>query len=286
LSFFEVLTLAALVLFEEAALDVIVVEAGLGGRLDATRLVQAKAVVVTSIDLDHQQWLGDTLEEIAAEKAGVFRRDVPVFVGPVAPNVEAVLRGCAQASRSPYRPVLPLAAAPPQLPGRHQRANAALALAAVATLVPSVVEEDLASVRWPGRLERIEVGQGEVWLDVGHNPAAIDTVVETLRERLDPATTLVVFGCTRDRPIDAMMSHLSVLGPTWWVSVEDGTPTACERGFTGPDDAALLSALYERVARGDSILVIGSHRLVGPLRQWTVGHDTHIDPTDPRHAAL
>ena len=283
LSFFEVLTLAALLVFEEHRLDALVVEAGLGGRLDATRLVEAQAVVVTSIDLDHQQWLGDTLEEIAFEKAGVFRAGVPVFVGPVDPGPDSVLRRRATECGSPYRPVLSLAEAPPALPGDHQRSNAALAVAAAAVLDPQVVAGDAMGVRWPGRLERIDKGQGAVWLDAGHNPAAIAQVVETLGPQLDPARTCVVFGCTSDRPVDEMMSHLSVLGPTWWVPVEAGaTPPSAERTFAGPDDAALLTALNERLQRGDVIVVAGSHRLVGPLRQWVLGrHTSSIDPTDP-----
>ena len=95
LTFFEVLTAAAFLIFARRSVDLAIVETGLGGRLDATRLCDAHATVVTSIGLDHMEWLGPTLSHIAAEKAGIFRRDVPALCVVHEPEARAVLRTCA-----------------------------------------------------------------------------------------------------------------------------------------------------------------------------------------------
>jgi dihydrofolate synthase/folylpolyglutamate synthase len=179
LTFFEVLTAAAFLLFAERAVRVAVIETGLGGRLDATRLCQAGSTVITSIDLDHTEVLGGTLPEIAREKAGIFRAGVPAFVACDDAAARAML--CAEARRLAAPLWLydhrgepeahPLPALPEKLRavvplvGAHQQRNAALALAAV-TMLPdpelaaaaqreAVQSAGLRATRWPGRLERL-----------------------------------------------------------------------------------------------------------------------------------
>src|SRR5690606_24674953 len=153
LSFFEVLTLAALWLFEAAEVDVVVAEAGLGGRWDATRLVTPTATAIATIGLDHQAWLGSTLTEIAQEKAAVMRANVPVITGSQDSEAQAVLESHARTVGAPLRVVDAWDRPPRGLRGSFQRANAAVAYAAAQVLEPAVRPEDLDGVAWPGRLE-------------------------------------------------------------------------------------------------------------------------------------
>ncbi len=182
LTFFEVLTAAAFLIFAEQAVDVAVVETGLGGRLDATRLCRAAVTVVTSIGVDHMEILGPTLCDIAHEKAGIFRGAVPALVACDDAKARTVL--CQEAARvaaplwlydlqtppSEAQPVTPIPPLPTELLsalplfGAHQHRNAALALAAVAQLPhplaeivkdPAVQQQGLLKTRWPGRLERL-----------------------------------------------------------------------------------------------------------------------------------
>ena len=182
LTFFEVLTAVAFVRFAEDQVALAVIETGLGGRLDATRLCSAQVTVITGIDLDHTELLGDTLPDIAREKAGIFRAAVPALIFCEDPAARAVLCQAARALSAPLgilpcdaRDGLPSDALPlPQLSpeqasrlplsGEHQRRNAALALSAVAKLPgplgdaarePEVALRGLLDTRWPGRLERL-----------------------------------------------------------------------------------------------------------------------------------
>ena len=225
---FELLTAAAFALFAEHPADATILEVGLGGRFDATNVVRDPAVaVVTSIALDHQQWLGDTRELIAAEKAGIMKRGRPAVIGPQrhdGPRDVLV----SEAGRRGARPIvygqdflafeehgrmvyqdedglmdLPL----PALAGRHQIGNAATAIAALKEggFAPSerAVAQGLSDVSWPGRMQRLPAGAlsqiapgAELWLDGGHNPAAARVVAETLAqmEERNPRPLLLVAG--------------------------------------------------------------------------------------------
>ena len=226
---FELLTAAAFVLFAEHPADATILEVGLGGRFDATNVVRDPAVaVVTSIALDHQQWLGDTRELIAAEKAGIMKRGRPVVIGPQRhEGPRGVLE--AEAARRGASPVvygqdflayeehgrmvfqdedglmdLPL----PALAGRHQIGNAATAIAALKAggFAPSerTIARGLGTVSWPGRMQRLPAGalaslarpDAELWLDGGHNPAAARVVAEALAqmEERSPRPLLLVAG--------------------------------------------------------------------------------------------
>lgn len=272
LSFFEVLTLAALDVFERSDLDVIVMEAGLGGRLDATRLVSASAMVVTSIAMDHEKWLGDSLAAIAGEKAGVFVRDVPVFTCEQPPEAMVVLRERADRVGAPLHVCAPLPDAP--LLGAHQRVNAALALTAARAIDPTVQRADLDGVSWPGRLER----RGELVLDVAHNPAAVEAIVAELRTW--PARpTVVLFACSADKDRASMTASLRTLGEVWTLAdpkAELVPADGAARCFDTLADPALRPAVDQHLANGGRVLACGSHRLVGALD----GHP--VDPSDPR----
>ena len=188
LSYFETATLAALWLFREARVDLAVLEVGLGGRLDATNIIDADVAVLTRIGLDHREWLGDTVEAIAVEKAGIARRGQPVvlaepaYPASLAPALAAAgavpLRAGREWRWAPGNGELVVTGASGRrftapLPGALEPANVAAAICAVDRffpLAPGAVERALEDLVIAGRRERRRFGGGELWLDVAHNP--------------------------------------------------------------------------------------------------------------------
>lgn len=184
-TFFEVVTVMALKFFAEQKCDLVIWETGLGGRLDATNIVTPLASVITNIAFDHQQWLGDTLEKIAAEKAGIIKPGIPVLTATDAPEALRVIEQVArEKSAMLTRVATHHALAAPErsvggpLLGDHQKLNAALALATVEILQPQISVTDeaihtgLSSVNWPGRLQLIQLPDGRKFLlDGAHNAA-------------------------------------------------------------------------------------------------------------------
>ncbi len=210
---FEILTAVTFILFSEQPADVVVLEVGLGGRFDATNVVEKPAVcIVQPISLDHQAYLGDRVELIAAEKAGIMKRGVPVVIGHQefdgARDVlisTAERLGCPLAvfaqdflayeefGRLVYQDEFGLMDLPlPRLPGRHQIGNAATAIRAVKAagypVTEEIAEKAMLSVEWPGRLQRLTEGRlverapqgAEIWLDGGHNPGAGEVIAEAM----------------------------------------------------------------------------------------------------------
>lgn len=292
LTFFEILTVAAMHAFAAAGVDALVLEAGLGGRLDATRIGDFVVTLVTSIGLDHQAMLGPTIGDIAREKAAVFEHGAPVF-SAVQP-AEAVVELCAAAARFgvPLTFVPPLGRPPVGLEGEHQRQNAALALAALRQFMPGIGPEILDGVRWPGRLERHAIGGGSILFDVGHNAHGIRALVAHLRQHPAPVGRVILFGCMPDKDGPAMVELLGEVGaPIWLVPPGDhdgwsptllasGTPGA--RAWPSSGDAALLDALRGALAGGAEVVVCGSHYLVGALRGGILGlAGDPIDLGDP-----
>jgi dihydrofolate synthase/folylpolyglutamate synthase len=210
---FEILTAATFLLFSEQPADAVILEVGLGGRFDATNVISDPAVsVIMPISLDHQAYLGDRVELIAAEKAGIMKRGRPVVIGhqefEAARDVlvsTAERLGCPTAvygqefsaheefGRLIYQDEFGLAdLALPRLPGRHQYANAAAAIRAVKaagfTVTEAMMEKAMATVEWPARLQKLTEGKllqyapagAEIWLDGGHNPGAGEVIAEAM----------------------------------------------------------------------------------------------------------
>ncbi|MGQ2968154.1 MAG: bifunctional folylpolyglutamate synthase/dihydrofolate synthase [Allorhizobium sp.] len=210
---FEILTAVTFILFSEQPADVVVLEVGLGGRFDATNVIESPAVcIVQPISLDHQAYLGDRVELIAAEKAGIMKRGIPVVIGHQefdgAKDVlisTAERLGCPLAvfaqdflayeefGRLVYQDEFGLMDLPlPRLPGRHQIGNAATAIRAVKAagypVTEEIAEKAMLSVEWPGRLQRLTEGRlvehapegSEIWLDGGHNPGAGEVIAEAM----------------------------------------------------------------------------------------------------------
>jgi dihydrofolate synthase/folylpolyglutamate synthase len=186
---FEVVTVMALKFFAEQKCDLVVWESGLGGRLDATNIVMPLASVITNIAFDHQQWLGDTLEKIAAEKAGIIKFEIPVVTATEEKSALAVIEKTAQEKKSPLTKVNAASSLqyPGSLLGAHQQVNAALALATVEILKKQIplstekIREGLSNVIWPGRLQLIEKSNGQkMLLDGAHNIAGVETLRSAL----------------------------------------------------------------------------------------------------------
>ncbi len=210
---FEILTAVTFVLFAEHPADAAIIEVGLGGRFDATNVITSPAVsIVMPISLDHQAYLGDSVELIAAEKAGIMKAGSPVVIGHQ--EYDAALDVLVQTAerlkcptavygqdysaheefgRMVYQDEFSLVDAPlPRLPGRHQLANAAAAIRAVKAagfeVTERMIETAMASVEWPGRLQRIKTGRivdlappgSEIWIDGGHNPGAGEVISEAM----------------------------------------------------------------------------------------------------------
>jgi dihydrofolate synthase / folylpolyglutamate synthase len=242
-TFFEATTAMAFELFRRAAVEVAVIEVGLGGRLDSTNVIDPVVTAITSIDFDHQQYLGSTLDAIAAEKAGIIKPGVPVVVGDLGPEAMAAVERVARERhaeivraragvnatrpqavsetantfelRTPVRDygILRLA-----LRGEHQVANAIVAVRLLERLdgcgvrVPAeAIREGLASVTWPGRLDhRTLPGGRELILDAAHNPAGAAALASYLTN-IGGERPVLVFGAMRDKDVHGM---LSVLLPT------------------------------------------------------------------------
>jgi len=194
-TFFEVVTVMALRYFAEQQCDLVIWETGMGGRLDATNIVTPLASVITNIDFDHQQWLGNTLAEIAAEKAGIIKPRVPVLTATDMPEALEVIARTARERKAPLTKVgqasnLSWAGKMPALPlpGEHQRLNAALAIATVEVLRDEISVGDdtirvgLETVQWPGRLQMVKTKSGQtILLDGAHNAAGAEALRDTLR---------------------------------------------------------------------------------------------------------
>ncbi|KIG14800.1 Dihydrofolate synthase [Enhygromyxa salina] len=275
LTFFEVLTAIALLHFVDAGCRVVVLEAGLGGRLDATTAVHADIVGFAHFALDHQSYLGDTLELIAAEKAAVIRGRIPVFSVEQAPAARAAIEQRSRERGAELEFVTPLAEPPTGLLGHHQRHNAALALGLLRWFVRTAKPAHLDGVRWAGRLEQVELGEGKLWLDVAHNLDGVEALCAALRE-LQIQPRAIVFGTMADKPAPAMAAKLRELGPLLLVppAGEGAFDLATvarpdEPRFPSPADPQLLAAIERAVAGGASVLVCGSHFLVGAMRART-----------------
>jgi dihydrofolate synthase/folylpolyglutamate synthase len=236
-SFFEAMTALAFVAFAEQKVDIAVLEVGMGGRLDATNIVEPLISVITDISIDHTQWLGSTITDIAREKAGILRKDGALVTLPQHPEANYAIgeaavalnvRGVNAADYIPQRgtedgtyslAVLDktVEIASP-LMGAHQQRNVALAIAAAVELrnyhsYKLAAEQIVAGIRhtrWPGRLERFrKPGRADVLLDVAHNPAGAWALRASL-SHLDPAPApmTAVFGCLQDKAIEEMAQIL------------------------------------------------------------------------------
>lgn len=318
LTFFEFNALAALLVFETAGPDAIVLEVGMGGRLDAVNLVDADASVVVSVGLDHMEWLGPDLDSIGREKAGILRRGRPAIVGMASPPrsvlevAEAVgavllLRGrdfdCAVRPDGTWRyhdAAGELDALPaPALAGIAQVGNAATALATLRALRDRLpvervaLEEGLRRVRLPGRFQRIADVRGFEWvLDVAHNPDAARTLAANLLGCPAPGKTVAICGMLGDKDIEGVMGILGARASRWIAAGTDGprgmrdhalAARAAPAGVTmeqGGTVAEAMELAAADAAEGDRIVVFGSFHTVGPALEYL--QQSRLDGGKPR----
>ncbi len=222
-TFFEVVTVMALMWFAEQRVDIVVWETGLGGRLDATNIVTPLVSVITSIGLDHEKWLGETPALIAGEKAGIIKAGVPVVTGVTQPEPLAVIEAVAAARNARLTKVPPgkngiAGSANLSLIGSHQRHNAAVAeaaLRAVATAFPindDAIRFGLENTFWPGRLQRLQRGGQLLLLDGAHNPQGAAALAETLWEDFAGRSPALIFGAMKDKDVSTILGLLAPLG--------------------------------------------------------------------------
>ncbi len=209
-TFFEITTALALEWFHRQKAEVVSLETGLGGRLDATNVVQPAVCVLTPIDLDHQQWLGDSLAAIAAEKAGIFKPGVPAISVPQAEEVRDIFERIAAERGAPLTYIeAPLTAHEIGLAGSHQPWNAALAVQALTlaglNLPDEAIARGLREVVWPGRFQQIHP---RFILDGAHNPAAAQRLAETWREVHGEKRATLILGILRDKDVRGICEQL------------------------------------------------------------------------------
>ena len=209
LTFFEALTAVAFLVYADAKVDYAVLETGLGGRLDATNVCVPELCVITRIGLDHCDWLGDTVEKIASEKAGIIKPHVPVVLGENLPEVRAVVEARAKEVGAPffYAPDVASAADVPRdfpLGGTFNRENAVTALAALKVLGKGDAS-GFADVVWPGRFQRVE----NFIIDGAHNPPAAHALAEALRELHLSEPLALIAGFCGDKDVGEVLSILA-----------------------------------------------------------------------------
>ena len=221
-TFFEITTALALDWFQRKNADVVVLETGLGGRLDSTNIVTPCVSVLTPIDLDHQELLGPTITQIAFEKAGIIKARVPVVSAPQQREaVEVLLKSAAKNVTSVEfitDPVPPGRDISVSLPGSHQKLNAALAIAALRAAKINVSDEairnGLGNISWPGRFQVVAAslrdapGLGDCVLDGAHNVAAAKRLVQTWREVFGDARPVIILGVLKDKDMPAICRAL------------------------------------------------------------------------------
>lgn len=305
ITFFEITTCAALLAFARTPADWTLLEVGLGGRLDATNVVdRPRLTVITPVSIDHQQYLGETLAEIAAEKAGILKRGVPCIVGPQEPEALEVIEARAEALGAPllvwgqhwrsweergrlvFQDETGLMDLPaPNLPGPHQIENAGAALAALRHLGqgPAACEAAVTRADWPARMQRLRhgplveaAGRAELWLDGGHNPAGGQAVAATLAA-MPARPTHLILGMlnTKDiagylQPLAAQAASLTAVtipGEASTLPAEATRDAAAAAGIEAGTAASVLDAVRAITTRDPAarILICGSLYLAGTV---------------------
>ncbi len=293
-SYFETVTAMAFLLFRDSGVDVAVIEVGLGGRLDATNVVEPELCVITPVDFDHEKFLGASIQSIAGEKAGIIKPGVPVVVAPQRPEAYKVIRERSRELDSLVVESWPAEEAfvhqagsrirahgiefETQLRGRHQVVNALAAATALAAMqVPDeAIVRGITGARWPGRLEQVRE-RPEIILDGAHNPAGARALAEYVAEFYPNPKPVLIFGAMRDKAVDEICGILfpcfrkviltapnqpRAVAPEFLLTLTDfsniGTAPDLKAAFQslpGPDDVVFVSGSLFLVA--EAMLLLG-----------------------------
>ncbi|CAE1134214.1 bifunctional tetrahydrofolate synthase/dihydrofolate synthase [Xanthomonas euroxanthea] len=302
LTYFEYGTLAALWLLQRSALDLAVLEIGLGGRLDAVNIVDSDVAVITTVDIDHTDWLGEDREAIGAEKAGIIRAWKPVVLGEIDPP-SSVLRRAYQLGANAIRAgsdyfFEPIEAQHPEapqwrwrdvavtlelpMPALHapvQLANAAAAIAALQALPEALPDaawaQGISSAQVVGRLQRCDVDGVQVLLDVGHNPQAARALADALGAQAHTGSTHAIYAALADKDVLGVVEAVAPQVDHWTLAGLDGARgqsaqalqarlqgSAAAQAVCHGDVAGALAAVLAQAAPGDRVLVFGSFHTV------------------------
>ena len=305
ITYFEITTAAGLLAFAETPADYTLLEVGLGGRLDATNVIDQPALcVITPVDMDHEQYLGDTLGRIAGEKAGIIKRHVPVIVGRQQDAALEVIEAqaarlsapvhaygqhwhvWAEAGRLVFQDENGLLDLPmPALLGAHQVENAGMAIAALRVLGKgeAACETAMTDAIWPARMQRLRHGplfdiapQAELWLDGGHNPHAAHAIAALL-EGMAKRPTHLICGMLNTKDVTGYMIPLagvaqslhavSIPGQSATLSADETADAATRAGLTAVQADSVAEALRAIVAQDPTarILICGSLYLAGEI---------------------
>ena len=288
-TFFEVTTVLALHYFSNQEVDVAVIETGLGGRLDSTNVIEPELTIITSVDLDHQHILGETLIEIAVEKAGIIKKQTPVLVASQTPEVIDVIRKKAQERNSPI-----IYCNEPQkiiidhhstgfeldkkkysvpLIGAHQAINAGLAIRAVNHYLPDMkqkkIQSGLSNTKWFGRFQPL-IKNLPIYYDVAHNPGGIRTIRATL-DILNSKVTNGIMVLKNDKDVDQIALGLDGLFNKLFVASIPESELMDEQSLFNALKAQNLNCnimdsiekgytyLYDRALKGENGIIFGSH---------------------------
>ena len=305
-TFFEMTTAMAFLYFAEEQADWAIVETGLGGRLDATNVIDPEACVITNIGFDHQEYLGPTLSSIAREKAGIIKQGVPLVTGALQPLVQGIFKTTCFNSGAPlyrlkndfrvrhnsdgsfqYRGILrqwPNLRV--SLKGTYQTANAALAVAAVEVLEkkgllsiePAAVERGLSTVKWPARLEVLDENP-TVLLDGAHNPQGAESLRESLKGCFQYDKLHLVLGIMADKDIRGIFRRLLPLAQTVIFTQPRYSRAAnpeelrrmarpyIQRHYVIPDPASAIAQARQMAGSRDLICITGSLYFAGEVKE-------------------
>jgi dihydrofolate synthase/folylpolyglutamate synthase len=218
-TFFELTMALALDWMDRSGAEVVVLETGMGGRLDATNALTPLVSVITPIAMDHQQWLGNSIAEIAAEKAGIIKAGIPVVSAPQHPAAAEVIRAAAEYSGSALTVVEEPWPGPLPLAGEHQRWNAAVAVAAVREagfrLPHEILVRGLAATAWPGRFQMLPGRR--VVLDGSHNPHGTEATVATWKQEFPGQRATVIFGAVEAKDFARSLRLLSQIAARYFL---------------------------------------------------------------------
>ena len=304
LTYFEIATALAFLHFAEEGVELAVLETGLGGRLDAVTTCEPLATAVTSIGVDHTDYLGSTLPQIAREKAGIIKPGVPHLIGALPPEADDEMTRATAAAGAPLLrlgrdfspPTLP-AGTTMGLPGAHQESNAAIAVELASRawaglgrggpLPSAAVHAGLAGVRWPGRLERIS---GDVLLDCAHNVEGARALAAALPSLAQGRPVALLTSIVRDKDAAGILAALApavsaIITTTSRSarSISSGDLASTARTHAAatvkeiPDPIVALTLARRYVGHGGLVVVAGSIFLVGELRAHLL--DEAVDPT-------
>ena len=286
-TYFESMTAMAFVLFRQQHTDTVVLEVGMGGRLDATNVVTPELCVITPVDFDHQAFLGETIEKIAVEKAGILKPGVPAVFARQRPEAQVALSGCAKGAYtlavewqiedlrlSPMGSRFRLRGLEIECPlaGLHQVENARTAAIALHHL--GVAPDGIAYTRWPGRLEHVSE-RPTIILDGAHNPAGTRALTQYIRQFYAGRRIWLVFGVMRDKAVDEIAAELFPLAHHVILTVPANSRAMPPEKIPAPD-ATITRNIGEaiellRTAQPDDVIFItGSLFVVGEARSLLV----------------